>query len=92
MAPKIDAKSMKNRGCVADAFLERPLGAKGGACNIFAGPILATIFDQNPKKGIKKGMQKTMSKKYRKLMPKVTENDAKIDPKIDQFSKFSEKG
>ena len=92
MAPKIDAKSMKNRGCVADAFLERPLGAKGGACDIFAGPILATIFDQNPKKGIKKGMQKSMSKKYRKLMPKGSQNDTKMDTKIDENSYFSEKG
>ena len=29
MAPKIDAESMKNKGCVADAFLERPLDEKG---------------------------------------------------------------
>ena len=92
MVPKIDPKSMKNQGCVADAFLERPLGAKGGVPNTKSGPILATIFDQNPKKGIKKGMQKSMSKKYRKLMPKVIKNDAKMDTKIDQFSNFSENG
>ena len=83
---------MQSRDCVADEFLERPLGAKGGACNIFAGPILATFFDQNPKKGIQKGMQKSMSKKYRKLMPKVIKNDTKMDTKIDIFSNFSEKG
>ena len=92
MAPKIDAKSMKNRGCVAVAFLDRFLGAKRGVPNIFAGPILATIFDQNPKKGIKKGMQKSMSKKYRKLMPKVIKHFTKIDTQIDKFSNFSEKG
>ena len=96
MVTKIDPKSMKNRGCVADAFLDRFLGAKGGGTqqtsDIFAGPILATIFDQNPKKGIKKGMQKIMSKKSRKLMPKVIQNDTKMDTKIDKFSNFSEKG
>ena len=92
MATKIHPKSMKNRGCVAVAFLDRFLGAKRGVPNIFAGPISATIFDQNPKKGIKKGMQKSMSKKYRKIMPKVIKNDAKMDTKIDKFSNFSEKG
>ena len=91
-ATEIDAKSMKNRGCVAVAFLDRFLGAKRGVPTIFAGPILATIFDQNPKKGIKKGMQKSMSKKYRKLMPKVIKNDTKMDTKIDKFSNLSEKG
>ena len=83
---------MKNRGCVAVAFLDRFLGCEGEVRNRLLGPHLATIFDQNPKKGIKKGMQKSMSKKYRKLMPKVINNDAKMDTKIDQFSNFSENG
>ena len=39
MAPKIHAKSMKNRGCVFDAFLERPLGAKGGTTLSFWEPF-----------------------------------------------------
>ena len=82
----------QNRGCVFGPFFGWPLGAKRGVPDIFAGPILATIFDQNPKKGIQKGMQKSMSKKYRKLMPKVIKNDTKMDTKIDKFSNFSEKG
>ena len=92
MVTKIDPKSMKNRGCVADAFLDRFLGAKGRVPNIFAGPILAAIFNENPKKGIKKGMQKSMPKKYWKLMPKGFQNDTKIDAKINENSYFSEKG
>ena len=82
---------MKNRGCVAVAFLDRFLGCQGGVRDIFAGPILATIFDQNPKKGIKKGMQKSMPKKYWKLMPKGSQNDAKMDAQIHDFLSFFEK-
>ena len=57
-----------------------------GVPNTKSGPILATIFDENPKKGIKKGVQKSMPKKYRKLMPKVIKNDTKMDTKINIFS------
>ena len=50
---KIDSKSMKNRGCVADAFLERfvvGLGAKKSSAGQCLGVILATIFGQKSKK------------------------------------------
>ena len=62
MAPKIDAKSMKNRGGVADAFLKQPLGAKRGVRHLSVIPILGAIFDKKSKKGIKKGMHKSMPK------------------------------
>ena len=39
MAPKIDAKSMKTRGCVFGAFLERPWAPKGGTGNCFWTPF-----------------------------------------------------
>ena len=54
MATKIHPKSMKNPGCVAVTFLDCFLGCKGRVRDIFAGPILAAIFDQNPEKDIKK--------------------------------------
>ena len=72
MAPKIDAKSMKNRGCVFGPFL----GGQKCSPASFLGGHLATIFDQNPKKGIKKDMQKSISKKY-----KVSKINAKSDQK-----------
>ena len=53
MAPKMDPKSMKNRGCVADAFLERfwrSLGGKMSEHLIKTGSLLAIIFHQNSKK------------------------------------------
>ena len=53
MSPKIDAKSMKNLGCVADAFLERfweGLGAKSGSASVTGESHLATIFDKKSKK------------------------------------------
>ena len=62
-----------------------------GVPHIFEATILATIFDENPKKGIKKGMQKSMSKKYRKLMPKVIKNDTKMDTKNYNFQTFLKK-
>ena len=53
MGSKIHVKSMKNRGCVADAFLERfgcVLGAfRDGSGTRFGHP-LATIFGQESKK------------------------------------------
>ena len=60
MAPKIYAKSMKNRGCVFGPFFERQSGDRQGFCQTHLG----AIFDQKSKKGIKKGMQKAMPKKY----------------------------
>ena len=64
MAFKIDVKTMKNRGGVADAFLERPLGAKGEVQYLFLGPLWRSVSIKNRKKGIQKGMQKSMPKKY----------------------------
>ena len=56
MAPQIDAKSMKNRGCVFRAFLGGPGAPKGGGASSKSGPLSATILDQKSKKGIQKGM------------------------------------
>ena len=42
MATKIHPKSMKNRGCVAVAFLDRFLGCQGGVASSKSGPTLAT--------------------------------------------------
>ena len=47
MAPKIDAKSLKNRGCVADAILERfgtVFGAKKGDRKCYGGPRFGDHF------------------------------------------------
>ena len=71
-APKINPKSMKNRGCVADAFLERvwaALGRQKLATTAFSRTILGAIFDQKSKKCIQKGIQTSMPKKLWKLMP-----------------------
>ena len=60
MGAKIDPKSMKNRGCNFWASWGGP-----GSCRQAPRPsVLATILDQNPKKGIQKAMQKSMPKKY----------------------------
>ena len=53
MAPKMDSKSMKNRGCVADAFLERfwaAFGRQNVARAYENGPILEATFDNKSKK------------------------------------------
>ena len=92
MAPKIDAESMKNRGCVADAFLERPLAGKSTAQVLRGWAIWRPFSTKNRKKGIQKGMQKSMPKKYWKLTPKGSQNDTKIDAKINENLYFSEKG
>ena len=39
-------------------------GRQGGVDSTIFGRHLATILDQNSKKGIQKGMQKSMPKKY----------------------------
>ena len=65
MAPKIDPKSMKNRGCVADAFLERfgaALGAERAHCPGVWRTRLATIFVQKSENGIQKAIQKSIPK------------------------------
>ena len=54
MAPKIDAKSMKNQGCVFEAFLERPLGAKGGSTPLSLGAIWRPFWTKARKKASKK--------------------------------------
>ena len=74
MAPQIDPKSMRIQGSVADTFLERPLGAKGGVRGTKSGTHLATIFDQkskkwHPKRHLKIEAEK-VSKMYAKRLPK----------------------
>ena len=87
MGHQIDAKSMKNQGCVADTILERSGCVSGGVrrktSQSFWTP-LATIFDQKLKKDIQKGIQKSMPKKGRNLMPKWTKKGAKMGSKIDE--------
>ena len=58
------ARSVMNRGCVADAFFERFGAFWEHVLN------LAIIFVQKSKKWHPKGIQKSMPKKYRKSMPK----------------------
>ena len=73
MAPKIDPKSMENRGCVADAFWERfwvVPDAILGATGDLDLAISATIFDKKSKSDIQKCMQKPMLKKYGKIIKK----------------------
>ena len=87
MGPQIDAKSMKSRGCVADAFLERfgcIFGANRPERVVRFGTPLATIFDQKSEKWVQKRFQKSMPKKGRNLMPKLTKKGAKMGSKIDE--------
>ena len=70
-------KSIKNRSCVADAFLYRfgvAFGTPGGASSTFWGAILGAIFDQKSKKRHPKKHQKIDAEK-------VSKNDAKRWPK-----------
>ena len=83
---------MRNRGCGADAFLERSWAPKGCPRPSFAGPFWEPFSVKNRKNVIQKGMQNSMPKKYRKLMAKGSQNDAKMDAKICENSDFSEKG
>ena len=59
MAPKIDPKSMKNRGCVADAFLERfwpAMGRQKSERQIIPRTHLGINFDQKSENDISKGI------------------------------------
>ena len=81
MAPKIDAKSMKYRGCVTKGFLERfwvglwaIRALTPGVDSTIFGCHLATIFDQNsqkchPKRHAKFDAEK-VSKIHAKSLPK----------------------
>ena len=79
MAPKIDAKSMKNRGCVADAFLERPLGAKGGVRDTKSGPIWRPFSTKRHQKR----HTKIDVEKVCEIMRTCSKNDAKTRSQID---------
>ena len=93
MAPIVDPKSIENRGCVADAFLER-FGAatKMVTASSAFGPLLATIFDKNPKKWHPKRHPKIDAEKVSINYAKRLQNDAKMDAQIYDFSCFFEKG
>ena len=75
MGTKIHPKSMKNRGCVADAFLER-FWAALGTKRMTASKFCRTLLD--PKK-----YQKIDAEKVLKIDAKRAENEAKIDTKIN---------
>ena len=95
IAPKMDPKSMKNRGCVADAFLERfgaAFGRKKDQTGRFERILLATIFDQKSKKWHPKRFPKIDAEKVSKNDEKRLQNDAKMDAIIYDFSCFFEKG
>ena len=64
IAPKIDAKFLKNRGCGADTFLERSWAPKGRAASICDGPFWELFSIKNQKKASKKAMSNSMLKKY----------------------------
>ena len=66
MGIKIHPKSMKNRGCVADAFLERSWSVLGRGLDLDLPPVSL----KNRKNGIQKRIKKTKLKKCRKLIPK----------------------
>ena len=86
---------MKNRSCVADAFLDGPGRQKGAPRLYFLvgfGSHLATIFHQKSKKWHPKRHPKIDAEKVSKIDAKRLQNDAKMDAKINEFSYFSEKG
>ena len=95
MAPQIHPKSMKNRGCVADAFLERFWAAFGrevlSGRDAF-GSHLDAIFAQKSKKWHPKKHPKIDAEKVSKIDAKRLQNDAKMDAKMIDFSYFFEKG
>ena len=77
MAPKVDPKAMKNRGCVEDAFLERfwtALGRQMLTAPDAFGILLATVFAQKSKKWHPKKRPKIDAEKVSKI-------DAKRLPK-----------
>ena len=64
MGTKIHPKSMKNRGCVADAFLDRFGAALGrqmlsapDAFGSLLGPFWRPFSTKNPKKGAKRAQR-----------------------------------
>ena len=85
VAPQIDPKSGKNRGCVADAFLDGPWGAKRRVARDEIDP-LGDHCSSKVKKCIQKGIQKSMPKKcrrYAKMDPKLEPKMLKIRSQID---------
>ena len=78
LAPKIYTKYMKNRGCSADAFLERSQRRLLERLVTSTVPLLATILGKKLQKGnsslsspaVSNVALNSMPKKYRKLMPK----------------------
>ena len=70
IAPKMDPKSMKNRGCVADAFLERfgvaPGRRKEAPSKMKNASLLGAIFDQKSKKWYPKRHPKIDAEKVSK--------------------------
>ena len=94
MAPKIDAKSMKNRGCGADAFLERPLAGKRTAQVLRGWAIWRPFWTKNWKKASKKACKNYAEKVLKintKRLPKWYQNGCQ-NSKINEISYFSEKG
>ena len=91
MASKIDPESMKNQGCVADAFLERFWAVLGRFLGGQPQKFGSHFRQKNRKKCIQKDIQKSMPKKYRKLMPNGSQNEAKMDAKIMIFSVLLER-
>ena len=95
ISPKPFPKSMKNRVCVADAFLERFWSARGAnwetACSIRRS-ILGAIFDEKSKKWHPKRHPQIDAEKVSENDEKRLQNDAKMDAQIDDLSYFFEKG
>ena len=88
-------EASRNRGYVADAFLER---FGGGPCAPkmetfkFCRTILGAIFDEKPNKWHPKRHPKIDAEKVSKNDAKRIQNDAKMDAEIYDFSCFFEKG
>ena len=92
---------MKNRGCVADAFLERFFerlerfwsnsDAKCGQGTDLDWASLATIFHQKSIKWQSKKHPKIDAEKVMKIDAKSFENEAKIDAKINDFHAVSKR-
>ena len=94
MAPKIGPKSVKYRGCVADAFLEGLGAALGGKSGHRTGPrpsIFGTIFGQKSKKWHPKTHSKIDAEKVLNNDAKSSKNDSKIYIKFTIFHTFSKK-
>ena len=77
MAPQIDPKSMKNRGCVADAFL----GAKNLPHRSFPGYLLEPFGDHFRPKIEKVASKKACKNRYRKNIENVCQKAPKSMPK-----------